>query len=89
MPVEKASRRQAAAAIKEATKLLQRAERSVTEAREDFDGELLELATRVARHIGYLKDVSELISHEMEQRRNRRRATVVSLPRPRLAITRR
>lgn len=61
-------RRDASKAIQEATELLVRAERSVIEAREDFHGDLFHLATRLSRHLHFLKEVSELLSHEIEQR---------------------
>ncbi len=68
MPPDQASRRPPADAIREATRLLEQAEQSVLEASEEFDGELSRLATRMSRHLRFLKDVSELIAHEMAQR---------------------
>lgn len=84
MPPDEDSRRAPADAIREATRLLQLAELSVLEASQDFEGELSDLAMRMARHVRYLKEVSELVAHEMAQRQEQ--GAVIAFGRARLKL---
>lgn len=80
MSVNRESERRAVDAIGEAIRLIELAERSVNSAQIEFHGDLLELASRLSRHLRFLRNVAELVCHEIERQSSQQNGAVVALP---------
>lgn len=78
--LDRKAERRVMEAIGEAMQLLEQADRSVNEARGELQGDLLALATRVSRHVRFLREVAELICHEAARERGGPGARVIAFP---------
>jgi hypothetical protein len=81
MPLSSESERRAVDAVSETIRLLDLANTSVRDAQEACRGELLDLAVRMSRHLRFLRNVAELLGHEIAQQGSRPVANVLPFPR--------